>query len=90
MLDEVMLSCPERVCIFDKPPHGIKLMVPGEYKKALPRLPALFVFYLNLMNKMVDEVEHAVPGPNLCPEVIRRIANFGRRFWRISSASNFP
>src|SRR5262245_29753905 len=71
----------------DQLPHGFELLMAGEDKEALATLAAPLIFLLDVMNELSDEVENAIPGPDLIPEIPRRIALLRRRDGRIARSA---
>ena len=69
VLDEIALPRPGRAGVGDEPAHAVELLVAWEDEEAPSGLAALLVLFLDLVDELAYQVEHAVPGPGLFPEV---------------------
>jgi hypothetical protein len=63
----------------DEAAHGVELVIAREDQVALAGLPALVVLLVNHLDEVLNQVEHAVPGPDPLPQVSRRKTLPGRR-----------
>ena len=84
VLDEVAppRSPPPR--IEDEPAHAVELLVTGEDEEAPTGLASLLVLFLDLVDELAHEVEHAVARPGLFPEIGGGVARPGRGYGRIA------
>ena len=86
MLDQV---APARALIPGvgyKAANRIKLVIAREDKEPLSGLLSLFVFNLDLLDELLDQVKNAIPCPDLLPKVISGIASIGGRLGRVPGA----
>ena len=85
MLDQVALARPVLTGVGDHAPDGIELLVAGEDQTG--RAPAVAVLILHFLNELADQVEDAVPRPDLVPEVVRGVSALSGRDGRIAGAA---
>ena len=90
VLDQVALAGAVRARVRHQPAHGIELLVAREDQEALAGLAALVVLFLDLVDELADEVEHAVARPGLLPEVGRGVALPRRRHGRLPAPPTCP
>ena len=79
VLDEVELAGAVVARMAHKAAHAVELLVAREDQVAPAGLAPALVLRLDLVDELADEVEHAVPGPDLLPQVIGGKARTGRR-----------
>ena len=70
VLDQVAPAGAVVSCVAHKAAHAVELLVAGKDQVAPAGLAPALVLALNLVDELADEVEHAVPGPDLLPQVI--------------------
>ena len=78
VLDEVALPRSSPPCIDDEPAHAVELLVAGKDEEAPAGLAPVLVLFLDLVDELADEVEHAVARPGLLPEIGGGVAAPGR------------
>jgi hypothetical protein len=89
VLDEIPLPCPARTRVGDELAHAVELLV-REDQEAPAGLAAPVVLFLDLVDELAHEVEHAVARPGLLPEVGGRVAPAGGRHGRVAGAAELP
>ena len=84
VLDEVAppRSPPPR--IDDEPAHAVELLVAGKDEEAPAGLAPVLVLFLDLVDELANEVEHAALRPGFLPEIAGRVAEPGRGHGRIA------
>jgi hypothetical protein len=87
VLDEVPLPRAPGARVGHEPAHAVELLVARKDEEALAGLPAFFVFLLDFVDELADEVEHAVARPRLLPEVGGRVARARGRHRRVPGAA---
>ena len=70
VLDQVALAGAVVTCVAHKAAHAVELLVARKDQVALAGLAPAVVLRLDLVDELADEVEQAVPGPDLLPQVI--------------------
>ena len=90
VLDEVALPRSPPPRIDDEPAHAIELLVAGKDEEAPAGLAPILVLFLDLVNELANEVEHAVSRPRLLPEIAGRVAEPGRGHRRIAGPAEPP
>ena len=76
VLDQVPPTRAVAPGVGDHAPHGVELLVAGEDQVGRP--PTLGVLAFHLVDELPDQIEDAVPGPNVVPEVFRGVSLPGR------------
>ena len=77
VLDQVALAGAVVARVAHQPAHAVELLVARKDQVALPGLAPAVVLRLDLVDELADEVEQAVPGPDLLPQVIGGKARTG-------------
>ena len=90
VLDQVALARAVAAGVGHQAAHGVELLVAREDQEALAGLAALVVLLLHLVDELADQVEHAVAGPDLLPEVGGGVAGPGGRNGRVAGAAELP
>ena len=70
VLDQVALAGAVVSCVAHKAAHTVELLVARKDQVAPAGLAPAVVLRLDLVDELADEVEQAVPGPDLLPQVI--------------------
>ena len=78
VLDEVALPRSPPPRIEDEAAHAVELLVAGEDEEAPTGLAAVLVLFLDLVDELANEIEHAVARPGLVPEIAGGVATPGR------------
>ena len=63
--------------------HAIELLITWKNKRTLPRLTALLVLFLELVDELADKVKDAIASPDLLPKITRGIALLCQRHRRV-------
>ena len=87
VLDEVALARSPPPRIENEPAHAIELLVAGEDEEAPSGLAPVLVLFLDLVDELAHEVEHAVARPRLLPEIGGGVAGPGRGHGGIAGAA---
>ena len=90
MLDQVALARAVVARVAHEPAHAVELLVAREDEEARAGLPPAVVLCLDLVDELTHEVEDAVAGPDLLPQVVGREARPGRRDRRVSRPAEAP
>lgn len=75
VLDQVALPRPLLTGMRHQLAHAVELLVAREDQEAPAGLVALVVLLFNLVDELAHEVEHALAGPGLLPQVARGVAS---------------
>ena len=86
VLDEVPVSRPHGTGVRHEPAHAIELLITRKDEEPLAGLAPLFVFLLNLMDKLAHQTKDADPRPSLFPEIAGGVAGLRRRHGRVPGA----
>ena len=76
--------------VADEPAHAVELLVAREDEEAPPGLAPAIVLRLDLVDELADKVEHAVPGPDVLPQVVGGEARPGGRDRWVAGAAEAP
>ena len=90
VLDQVALARAVVACVAHQAAHAVELLVARKDQEAPAGLAPAIVLRLDLVDELADEVEQAVPGPDLLPQVIGWKARTGGRDRRIPRAPEAP
>src|SRR6266567_4503623 len=71
VFDQVTLSWPFRPRVGYQAAHGIELVVTREDQALLARLFPFIIVFLDLLDELLDKVEHAGSRPDVFPQVRR-------------------
>ena len=90
VLDQVALAGAVVARVAHEPAHAVELLVAREDQEVLAGLAPALVLRLHLVDELADQVEDAVPGPDLFPQVVGREARPGGRDGWIPRAAEAP
>ena len=85
MLNQVPLARAVAAGVGDHAPYGVELLVAGEDQVGRP--PTLAVLAFHLVDELPDQIEDAVPGPYVVPEVVRGVSLPGRGDGRVAGTA---
>src|SRR5947207_2861600 len=86
VLDQVILPGSIGSSVGDEPPDAVELMVAREDQRLLARLAAFFVFLIDFVNELLDQVEYTIARPDAVPQVARGVTGLGGRNGRVPRA----
>lgn len=84
VLDQIPMSRTRSVHLLHQIIDGLKPMIARENQRPLTRLASVGIFLLDDMDKLLDQVQHAIPRPDSLPEIRRGRPIHG---WRIPRAA---
>ena len=90
VLHEVALAGAVVARVAHEPAHAVELLVAREYQVTRAGLAPAVVLGLDLVDELADEVEDAVAGPDLLPQVVGRETGPGGRDRRVARAAVAP
>src|SRR5687768_14664794 len=90
VLDQVPVSRPLSARICNEFTHAVELLVAREDQESPARPAAALVLFLDLVDELADQVEHAVTRPRVFPEIRSGKACLRGRHRRVARAAELP